>query len=166
MLLNNAPVAIASSTQEGSSANREVPLDMFPSELFSQLSVAKTASADMLEGGAAGTINMRMARPFDREGARLTYQVQGIDNSKADGTGARGSLIASNTWGNFGALVGVAGVHNKVATDGIRDGRLGQHGADVRRNAARWSAVQHHRRQRARHARDSARQREHGRQPG
>lgn len=119
VLLNNAPVAIASSTQEGSSANREVPLDMFPSELFSQLTVAKTASADMLEGGAAGTINMRMARPFDREGARLTYQVQGIDNSKADGTGGRGSLIASNTWGNFGALIGVAGVHNRVATTGF-----------------------------------------------
>jgi TonB-dependent receptor len=119
VLLNNAPVAIASSTQEGSSANREVPLDMFPSELFSQLSVAKTASADMIEGGAAGTINMRMARPFDREGARLTYQIQGMDNSKADDTGARGSLIASNTWGNFGALIGVAAVRNRVATEGF-----------------------------------------------
>jgi TonB-dependent receptor len=119
VLLNNAPVAIASSTQEGASANREVPLDLFPSELFSQLTVAKTASADMLEGGAAGTINMRMARPFDREGPRLTYQVQGMDNNKADGTGARGSLIASNTWGSFGVLVGVAAVHNRVATEGF-----------------------------------------------
>lgn len=119
VLLNNAPVAVASSTQEGASANREVPLDMFPSELFSQLTVAKTSSAEMLEGGAAGTINMRMARPFDREGARLTYQVQGIDNSKADSTGTRGSLIASNTWGSFGALVGVAAVRNKIATEGF-----------------------------------------------
>jgi TonB-dependent receptor len=119
VLLNSAPVAIASSTQEGASANREVPLDMFPSELFSQLSVAKTSSAEMLEGGAAGTINMRMARPFDREGAHLTYQVQGIDNSNADSTGSRGSLIASNTWGNFGALLGVAGVRNRVATTGF-----------------------------------------------
>jgi TonB-dependent receptor len=119
VLLNNAPVAIASSTQEGASANREVPLDLFPSELFSQLTVAKTASAEMLEGGAAGTIDMRMARPFDREGARLTYQVQGIDNANADGTGARGSLIASNTWGSFGALLGVAAVHNRIATEGF-----------------------------------------------
>ena len=119
VLLNNAPVAIASSTQEGSSANREVPLDMFPSELFSQLTVAKTSSADMLEGGAAGTINMRMSRPFDREGQHFTYQIQGIDNSNADSTGARGSLIASSTWGNFGALVGFAGVRNKVATTGF-----------------------------------------------
>ena len=119
VLLNNAPVAIASSTQEGSSANREVPLDMFPSELFSQLTVAKTSSAEMIEGGAAGTINMRMSRPFDREGQRFTYQVQGIDNTNADSTGARGSLIASNTWDTFGVLVGVAGVRNKVATTGF-----------------------------------------------
>src|SRR5688572_9474730 len=37
VLLNNAPVAVASSAQEGANANREVPLDMFPTELFSQL---------------------------------------------------------------------------------------------------------------------------------
>jgi TonB-dependent receptor len=119
VLLNNAPVAIASSSQEGASANREVPLDMFPTELFSQLSVAKTSSAEMLEGGAAGTVNMKMARPFDHEGQQLTYQVQGIDNSNADSTGARGSLIASGTWGSFGALVGVAAVQNHVATTGF-----------------------------------------------
>jgi TonB-dependent receptor len=119
VLLNNAPVAVASSAQEGSNANREVPLDMFPTELFSQLSVAKTASAAMLEGGAAGTINMRMARPFDNEGQHLTYSVQGLDNSNADSTGTRGSLIASGTWGNFGALVGVAAVRNRIATEGF-----------------------------------------------
>lgn len=117
--LNDAPVAIASATQEGSTGNREVMLDLFPTELFSNLSVAKTSSAEMLEGGAAGTVNMRMARPFDNEGMHLTYSVQGIDNAEADGTGGRGSIIASGTWGAFGALAGVAGVKNKVATTGF-----------------------------------------------
>jgi TonB-dependent receptor len=119
VLLNGAPVAIASTGQDNAAQNREVDLDLFPSELFSQLTVAKTTSADMLEGGAAGTINMRMARPFDREGMNLTYQIQGIDNANADSRGARGSLLFSNTWGNFGALAGVAGVQNKVATTGF-----------------------------------------------
>jgi TonB-dependent receptor len=117
--LNDAPVALASASQEGSSGNREVMLDLFPTELFSHLSVAKTASAESLEGGAAGTVNMRMARPFDNDGMHLTYSVQGIDNANADGTGGRGSVIASGTWGSFGALVGVAGVKNKVATTGF-----------------------------------------------
>jgi TonB-dependent receptor len=119
VLLNGAPVAIASTGQDNAAQNREVDLDLFPSELFSQLTVAKTTSADMLEGGAAGTINMRMARPFDHEGMNLTYQIQGVDNANADSRGARGSLLFSNTWGAFGALVGVAGVQNKVATTGF-----------------------------------------------
>lgn len=119
VLLNNAPVAVATAPQEGSGANREVPLDMFPTELFSKLEVAKTPSADMVEGGSAGTINMRMARPFDNEGQHLTYSIQGTDNSNADGTGSRGSLIASSTWDKFGALFGVTAARNKIATTGF-----------------------------------------------
>lgn len=119
VLLNNAPVAIASTGQDNASVNREVDLDLFPTELFSQLTVAKTPTADLLEGGAAGTVNMRMARPFDNEGRHFTYSIQGVDNSKADSTGARGSLLASGTRGRFGALVGVAGSRNKIATTGF-----------------------------------------------
>ncbi len=118
-LLNNAPVAIASTGQDTGSANREVDLDLFPTELFSQLTVAKTPTADLIEGGAAGTINMRMSRPFDHEGQHLTYSLQGIDNVHADGKGGRGALIASQTWGKFGALVGVTAIRNKVATRGF-----------------------------------------------
>src|SRR5688572_11841933 len=115
VLLNNAPVAVATAPQEGAGANREVPLDMFPPELFSKLEVAKSPTADMVEGGAAGTINMRMARPFDTEGAHLTYSLQATDNSNADDLGSRGALIASNTWDTFGVLVGVTAVRNKIA---------------------------------------------------
>ena len=119
VLLNNAPVAIAAAGQDATNQNREVDLEMFPSELFSQLTVAKTPTADLIEGGAAGTINMRMARPFDREGGRLAYSIQGVDNSKADDTGLRGSLVASKTWETFGILAGVAAYQNKIATTGF-----------------------------------------------
>src|SRR5262245_51062050 len=119
-LLNGAPVAIASTGRTDSqNTNREVDLDLFPTELFNQLTVNKTSMASATEGGAAGTIDMRSARPFDRPGTHFSYSAQGIDNSGADGTGARGSLIASGTWGGFGALVGVAGVRNKVRTTGF-----------------------------------------------
>lgn len=119
VLLNNAPVAVATAAQEGASANREVPLDMFPSELFSKLEVAKTPTAQMVEGGAAGTINMRMSRPFDNDGQHLTYSLQGSDNNNAESAGARGALIASSTWDKFGALVGVTAARNKIATTGF-----------------------------------------------
>ena len=116
-MLNDAPVAIASTGRTDSqNTNREVDLDMFPTELFSQLTVHKSSDAHTLEGGAAGTVNMRMARPFDKEGGRLAYSLQGIDNRDADGTGVKGSIVASNTWDTFGVLVGVAGYNNKVNT--------------------------------------------------
>jgi len=118
VLLNNAPIAIASTGQDNASQNREVDLDMFPSELFSQLSVHKTPTPDLIEGGAAGTVNMRMARPFDNEGNHLTYQLQGIDNADADGNGLRGSLVGSWSGEKFGVLAGFAGLQNKVGTSG------------------------------------------------
>jgi TonB-dependent receptor len=120
VLLNDAPVAIASTGRTDSqNTNREVDLDMFPTELFSQLTVHKSSDAHTLEGGAAGTVNMRMARPFDKEGGRLAYSIQGIDNKDADGTGVKGSLVASDTWDSFGVLVGVSGYNNKVNTTGF-----------------------------------------------
>jgi outer membrane receptor protein involved in Fe transport len=69
ILLNDAPVAVASTGRtDAQNTNREVDLDLFPTELFTQLTVRKSSSASMLEGGAAGTVNMRSARPFDGSG--------------------------------------------------------------------------------------------------
>src|SRR5687768_10299651 len=95
VLLNGAPVAIASTGQDNASQNREVDLDLFPTELFSQLTVAKSPTAELIEGGAAGTVNMRMSRPFDSDESRLSYSIQGIDNSEAQDIGARGSIVGS-----------------------------------------------------------------------
>jgi TonB-dependent receptor len=121
VLLNGAPVAVASTgTTDSQNANREVDLDLFPTELFTQLTVKKTSSADMIEGGAAGTVDMRSARPFDNPGAHLTYTATGTKNQKAANWGERGALIASNTWDNgFGALVGVASVANRIDVRGF-----------------------------------------------
>ena len=121
VLLNGAPVAVASTgPTDATSTNREVDLDLFPTELFTQLTVKKSSSADMIEGGAAGTVNMRSARPFDTRGAHLVYSVQGIKNQNVGNWGERGSVIASDTWDNgFGALVGIAGVRNKIDVTGF-----------------------------------------------
>jgi len=124
--LNNAQIAVASTGgTDGQNANREVDLNMFPSELFTQLTVSKSPTADMIEGGAAGNVNLRSARPFDQEGFRVTYSAGGIDNSNAPAMGYRGAFIVSDTWGPFGALIGVAGVHNRVFTTGWEDGNSG-----------------------------------------
>ena len=119
VLLNGAPVAIASTGRtDAQSTNREVDLDLFPIELFTQLTVNKSSRADQLEGGAAGTVNMRSARPFDNPGKHFTYSIQGTDNTNADKVGFRGSAIASATFGDFGVLIGGATVRNFVRTKG------------------------------------------------
>src|SRR5690349_21270501 len=122
ILLNGAPVAVASTGRtDAQNTNREVDLDLFPTELFTQLTVHKSASAHMLEGGAAGTVDMRSARPFDHGAAtqNLTYSFQGTRNTESDDWGGRGSILGSKTWDTFGVLFGVAGVHNKVRTTGF-----------------------------------------------
>ena len=126
ILLNGAQVAVASTgATDQRNNNREVDLNMFPTELFTSLTVSKTPTADLVEGGAAGSVTMRSQRPFDKEGFRFTYNLQGTDISNASGPGERGALILSDTWGDFGALVGVAGVHSEVFVNGWEDGNAG-----------------------------------------
>jgi TonB-dependent receptor len=126
ILLNNAAVAVASTgATDSSNNNREVDLNMFPAELFTQLQVSKTPSADQLEGGAAGTVNMRSARPFDNEGLHFSYNVQGQDQTQDGAIGKRGTLVVSDTDGPFGLLIGLSGVQNNVLVKGWEDGNGG-----------------------------------------
>ena len=126
--LNGAQINVASTgpTDQGNTF-RTLDLNMFPTELFTQLSVSKSPTADQIEGGAAGNVNMRSARPFDYkdDGLHITYTMQGSDYSNAPSIGERGALIIRDTWGDFGALVGLAGVQNKIFTTGWEDGNAG-----------------------------------------
>ncbi|HEY6816826.1 MAG TPA: TonB-dependent receptor [Croceibacterium sp.] len=124
VLLNNAPIAIASTGRTDSqNTNREVDLDLFPTELFTQLTVHKSPTADLIEGGAAGVVNLRSARPFDTgdSGTRVNYSLAGTKGSNADDWGYRGHLLGSwvNEAETFGVLVGAAGVRNEFAVNGF-----------------------------------------------
>ena len=126
ILLNNAQIAVASTGPvDQQNNNREVDLNMFPTELFTQLTVSKSPTADQLEGGAAGTVNMRSARPFDKPGFHLTGSLQGTDYSHANSLGEKGTLIVSDTIGSFGALLGLAAVHSQIFTKGWETGNGG-----------------------------------------
>ncbi|THD81709.1 MAG: TonB-dependent receptor [Phenylobacterium sp.] len=120
ILLNGSQIAVASDggTDAGNS-NREVDLDMFPTELFTKLTVNKTPEAELLEGGVAGTVNLVNARAFDNEGRHFTYSAQGGYGDSARKFSPRGAFIASDTWGPFGALIGFAGSETKYRTDGF-----------------------------------------------
>jgi TonB-dependent receptor len=120
VLLNGTQIAVASDGgTNGGSANREVDLDFFPSELFTRLDVAKTPVASQLEGGIAGTVNLRNARPFDKEGQHLTVIAQSQFTDSNDEVSPRGAIIGSQTWDKFGILVGISGVKTKTRIDGF-----------------------------------------------
>jgi TonB-dependent receptor len=120
VLLNNTQIAVASDGgTNGGSANREVDLDFFPSELFTRLDVMKSPVASTLEGGIAGTVNLRNARPFDHPGQHLTFIGQGQYTDSNDQTSPRGAIIGSKSWDTFGILLGVSGVRTKTRIDGF-----------------------------------------------
>jgi TonB-dependent receptor len=126
ILLNGSAIAVATTGATDSvNNNREVDLDNFPSELFTNLTVSKSPRAEQLEGGAAGTITMKSRRPFDNPGLHVTYSAQGSRASLSDEFGYRGSLIVSDTEGPFGILVGVSGVQNNTFIKGWEDGNAG-----------------------------------------
>ncbi|MET0496699.1 MAG: TonB-dependent receptor [Steroidobacteraceae bacterium] len=120
VLLNGSQIGVASSGRtDATNQNREIDLDLFPTELFSRLDVSKTPTAGMVEGGVSGVVNMRTARPFDNPGTRFTYQAQASYGEESEDVSPR--LAAMGSWTNdtFGVLVGIAGVHNKSTTTGF-----------------------------------------------
>ena len=122
--LNGSQISVASSGRTDSqNQNREVDLDMFPSELFTRLDVSKTPAAHMIEGGVAGVVDMHSARPFDNPGQHLTYGIAEGYSDKAKQWSPHGSLIASGTWdtslGQVGVLAGVASIRNHIRVDGF-----------------------------------------------
>lgn len=149
VLLNGSQIQVASDGgTNGGSANREVDLDFFPSELFTRLDLAKSPTPSTLEGGIAGTINLRNARPFDKPGTHLTVVAQGQYTSPNDKISPRGAIVASHTTDTFGILVGVAGVKTKTRIKGFEtvgwtDGNLGTVNgvADAGGNNFSWASV-------------------------
>jgi TonB-dependent receptor len=120
VLLNGAAVAVASTgSTDSQNTNREVDLDLFPTELFTQLTVDKSPQASMVEGGAAGTVNMRQARPFDRKGNRIYATVTGVKNSEADDYGYKASILGSAVFDSFGILGGISLSKTQIAVSGF-----------------------------------------------
>jgi iron complex outermembrane receptor protein len=96
-------------------------------ELMGGVDVYKNQTADLIEGGIAGTVNLKTRLPFDQKGRVLagTFEYTWGDITKK-GTGAVSGIYA-NRWqtdlGEFGLMVN--GAHSEVVTasQGIQFGR-------------------------------------------
>ena len=97
---------------------REVPLELFPSELFTRITVRKSASADQPEGGIAGSVDLSNARPFDFKDSVISVSGEAGINGMSHRKNARGTLLVSHRFGNFGILAGLSLAEQHPRTDG------------------------------------------------
>jgi len=88
---------------------RAFDFEILPSELFTNVTVYKTAQASHSEGGLAGLVEMKTPVPFDYDGFKLSTGGQVVDGSLTEDMGHRMSLLVSNTfddkWGIAASLV-------------------------------------------------------------
>jgi TonB-dependent receptor len=91
---------------------RYIALADVPANMLQRVDVYKSAAADQIEGGIAGSIDIRTRRPFDFAGAQLNAFGHADYTDKAKHWNPDFGATASNRWdtniGEFGALVGVS----------------------------------------------------------
>jgi len=82
-----------------------------PSEVLAGLNVYKTASADQIEGGIAGLIDVRTHHPFDFDGFQLAGSLSATYGTIIDKVNPKGNFLISDRWntsaGEFGVLLNV-----------------------------------------------------------
>ncbi|MFJ6023495.1 TonB-dependent receptor [Brevundimonas sp. NPDC092305] len=91
-------IATSSGTSNSGGTNRGRGFDfnIFSSDLFSNLIVRKTASADVDEGSLGATVDLNASKPFDSSGRRLVLSAQGSYNDLAGDVTPGFSLLASD----------------------------------------------------------------------
>ncbi|AHE52464.1 TonB-dependent receptor [Sphingomonas sanxanigenens] len=99
------------------SGGRDVEFDIFASELIQSVTVHKSPTAADEEGGIAGSVAIRTARPFDNPGLRVVGSAEGAYNSISEKVDPQFSFLASNTFGDFGVLISVAKQKRTNRTD-------------------------------------------------
>lgn len=89
---------------------RSVALQDFPSGAIGGIEVFKSGTADQVEAGLAGLINVRSRRPFDFDGFEVAGSAWGLYTYAADKLTPNGNLLVTDRWdtgiGEIGVLVG------------------------------------------------------------
>ena len=88
---------------------RYVQIQDFPAGTVAALEVYKSGLANQIEGGIAGSINVRGRRPFDFSGFEMSGSLNGVLSQQSEKIVPNGNLLISNRWntgiGEMGLLV-------------------------------------------------------------
>jgi len=104
----------------GTNRGRNFDFNTFASELFSNLTVRKTATASTEEGSLGATVDLRTGRPFDFNGLTIAGSAQLGYNDLNESADPRAAFLISNTFADdkFGALLSVAYTDRNLADEG------------------------------------------------
>lgn len=102
----------------GASGGQAIGFEDVPAELMAGVDVYKNQSADMTEGGLAGTVNLRTWMPFDFKARKTSLSVSANYGDFSKETHPSYSGLISNRWdialGEIGLLVDIA--HSEIST--------------------------------------------------
>ena len=89
---------------------RSVALQDFPAGAVAAIEAFKTSTANLIEPGIAGLVNVRSRRPFDFQGSEISGSVWWLHPNQSRDNSVNGNILLSDRWemGNgsdFGALI-------------------------------------------------------------
>ncbi|KAF1692951.1 TonB-dependent receptor [Pseudoxanthomonas jiangsuensis] len=119
---------------------RGLSFEEVPSELMAGVDVYKNPSAEIIEGGLGGTVNLRTRMPFDQPGRKIAGSVDYNYGDHAKKGKPSASFLFSDRWqtgiGEVGFLANVSYSEMSTLSDGIqiepfhRRGVLPENGGD------------------------------------
>lgn len=133
----------------GAASGRGLSFEDVPAELMYAVDVYKSPSADMIEGGLGGTVNLRTRMPFDSDGQLISATIKGNKGDQLKEANGEYSGLYSNRWetglGEVGVLVDISTselasrsdqVYSRAFLPRVIDGRDAwvSKGVDWRRN--------------------------------
>lgn len=108
-----------------SNSGRSLNFEDVPAELLAGVDVYKNPSAELIEGGIGGTVNLRTRLPFDAPGQVIGFSYGLNEGDLSQKNKPSTSFLYSNrwnteNWGEFGALIDVSYSELATRTDGIQ----------------------------------------------
>ena len=109
-------------------AGTSFALQDISANLVKQVDVYKTRSADQLESGLAGQIDVQTRRPLDFEGFTISGLARGIYSELADKANPNVALLVSNRWetgiGDIGFLVNASYTKAQFRNQNLQAGAM------------------------------------------
>ncbi len=105
-------------------SGRGLSFEDVPPELAAGVNVYKNQSADLVEGGIGGTIDLRTRLPFDQDGQVMAFTAEANYGDIAEETSGTVSAMYSNRWetdsGEFGLLINLSDANVISMSQGVQ----------------------------------------------